>query len=387
MLKSDELNSSLPSNKKYKLKNFSSFTMIIALVVIWIIFEIITEGIFLSTRNISLLLRQMSVTGILSIGMVMLIVSGNFDISVGSAVGLTSGIAAILNVWFKWDTFTAILGALAVGAVIGVWNGFWVAYKKVPSFIVTLGGLMAFRGILLVLTQGKTVAPLSNTFVFIGGGFVPKIAGYIIFAVAIIFYITIVFRNRKTRISYNLLVENIKKTIFKIAIVLIIMVGFIILLNNYQGIPIAIMVLLFLFVIFSFISTNTVFGRNIYAIGGNEEAAFISGIKVKNRIFLAFVFMGVLAAIAGVLMTGRLNAATPSGGTGLELDAIAAVVIGGTSLSGGIGTIYGAILGALVMASLDNGMSLCNILPYYQYIVKGLILILAVWFDVSSRKK
>lgn len=377
-------------NKKllhFSLSDLGPFAMVIAIVIIWIVFEIITGGTFLSTRNFSILMRQMSITGILSIGAVMLIVSGNFDLSVGSVVGLTGGIAAVLQVWYKWDTFSSVMVALIIGVLIGAWHGFWVAYRKVPSFIVTLGGLMIFRGILLVITQGRTIAPLHDTFTFIGGAYIPKFFGFILVSISAIIYVLATFRLRKSRINYNLPVKKLPVTIAMIFLIISLMTIFVLVLNLYRGIPLPIIILLFLLLIFTFIATGTPFGRHIYAIGGNEEAAYTSGIKVKRTVFSVFVVMGLLSAIGGIIGTARLNAAAPTGGTGLELDAIAAAVLGGTSLSGGIGTIPGGILGAIIMASLDNGMSLFNISSYYQYIVKGLILILAVWFDVFSKRR
>jgi len=372
---------------KIGLSYLKNYIMIIALITLCIAFEVITEGTFLSSRNISLLARQMTITAVLTIGAVMLLVSGNFDISTGSVLGLTGGIAAILQVWYKWDTATAIIVAIGIGMLIGAWHGYWVAYKKIASLIVTLAGLMVFRGVLLVLTQGRTIAPLQKNFIIISGGFIPKTIGYTILLVAIIVFTMIALWNRKNKMKYNVKVRNLMSTIGIITIISLLMSIFVYVLNRYLGIPLPVMILLILVLIFNFIMNRTTFGRYVYAIGGNREASSLLGINVHRNIFYLFVIMGGLSAVAGVFMTSRMNAATPTAGTGMELDAIAAAVLGGTSLSGGYGSITGGILGALIMATLDNGMSLFNISSYYQYIVKGLILILAVWFDVSIRNR
>lgn len=370
-----------------KARALQNYTMIFALLGIWIIFEILSEGVFLSARNISLLARQTAITGVLTIGAVMLIISSNFDLSVGSVLGLTGGVAAMLQVWFSLPTPLVVLAAITVGVLIGAWQGFWVAYKKVPSFIVTLGGLMIFRGVLLVLTQGNTIAPLRGSFTILGDGFLTKPVGYGLLGVALAAFLGLAMTMRRQRLHYHRRVPSRLVTAASLVGISLIVALFVFLLNSYQGIPYPVVILVLLVLVFSFLMTSTTIGRRIYAIGGNREAASLSGIKVDRNVFYIFLIMGGLSAVAGVLMTARMNAAAPAAGTGMELDAIAAAVLGGTSLSGGYGSIAGGILGALIMATLDNGMSLFNISSYYQFIVKGLILVLAVWFDVSVKRK
>lgn len=383
----DSIGKKLSSNRFQSfLRRYRGFTMFFALILLWIAFQMLSGGVFLSTRNLALLARQTSITGVLTIGAVILIVSGNFDISTGSVLGLTGGIMAILHVWLGWGTLPAILAGIGVGLAIGSWQGYWVSYQKVPSFIVTLAGLMVWRGVLLILTQGKTVAPLQPSFQFIGGGFLPKPVGNLILIGAIALIILLAFLDRQNKRKHKIPLPKLYTTIFSTGFVIILMILFVSVLNGYKGIPLPVAILTLLVVFFNWIMSRTTYGRAIYAIGGNSEAASLSGINVKRNLLLAFVIMSALSALGGALMTSRMNAGAPTSGSGMELDAIAAAVLGGTSLSGGVGTVTGGILGAVIMASLDNGMSLFNINSYYQVIVKGLILLIAVWFDVSAKK-
>ncbi|WP_058308160.1 sugar ABC transporter permease [Gracilibacillus massiliensis] len=363
-----------------------AYTMIVALIAIWLLFSLLNDA-FLTPRNLSNLFLQMSVTAILAIGMVMIIVAGQIDLSVGSLVGLTGGVAAILNVWLGMHPVLVILLTVLLGALIGLFQGWWVAYRAVPAFIVTLGGMLIFRGILQGVTGSQTVAPLTPGLKILGQGYIPSPVGLGIGIVAIIITTYMIITKRNARIKYGFDVFSKTLTVSQIAIFCLIIIGYVMLMNAYQGIPIPILLVIFLAIIFTIIAKNTVFGRQVYAIGGNPEAASLSGINIKRRILTVFVLGNTLAAIAGLILTARVNAATTSAGTMYELDAIAACVIGGTSLMGGVGTIAGAVIGALVMASLDNGMSIMNIDVFWQSIVKGSILILAVWVDIYSRKR
>lgn len=367
--------------------NLRAYTMLIALAIIAIFFQLSTNGTFLNPRNFSILIRQMSITGILTIGMVLLIIAGNFDLSVGSVAALTGGVAAVMQVWYGSDTVVSILVGVFAGALIGVWQGFWVAYRKVPSFIVTLGGLIMFRGIYLVITDGITIGPLSKSFTILAQGFLPQVPGLFLAAISGLVFTVVVIQGRASKKKYSIKQENLIVMILKIIMGWAIILTVVVRMNLFLGIPFPVIILLTLGLIFTFIATKTEFGRNLYAIGGNIEAARFSGINVEKTTMLMFIIMGVLSAITGVLLTGRLDGATASAGTNFELDAIAACVIGGTSLSGGRGSIFFALVGALVMASLDNGMSLLNTSSYFQFIVKGLVLILAVWFDVATNLK
>ena len=366
--------------------DLQAYTLIIALVLIAVIFGFFTGGEFLSSRNISNLFTQMSVIAVLAIGMTLIIVAGHIDLSVGSLVGLTGGIAAILQVWYDWNTFLVVIAAVVVGAIFGLWQGWWVAYRAVPAFIVTLGGMLIFRGILIGLSKGQTVAPMNDSFKQIGNSYFPYIPGYVLALVSIGLLIFWTIRNRAKRNSMGLLLPVQWVDYGKVSAYAFFILLATYMLNRYYGIPTPILIVVLLAGIFMFISTKTSFGRYVYAIGGNPEAAALSGINIKRNTLWVFILMGGLAGVAGVLLTSRLNAATVSAGNMYELDAIAACVIGGTSLMGGKGKIVGALIGALIMASIDNGMSMMNIETFWQYIVKGLILIVAVWIDISSKK-
>lgn len=376
------------NKEKFSIKiDFKTYMMIVALVAIWVIFSIITNGTFLSARNFSNLFRQSVFTSILAIGMVLVIIMGHIDLSVGSLAGLTGGIIAILDVWWGMHPVPAIIITLLIGAILGLWNGYWVAFKKVPAFIVTLGGYMIFRGILVGITKGTTIGPMGSIYRYMGKGYLTKQVGIFLGLVCIAYFISNQYKSRKDKLKYDFEVVPMPLEILK-SIASVVLVGtFVILMNNYQGVPVPLVGLLFLIIIFSFITKNTVFGRHIYAIGGNNEAAKMSGINIKKTTVMVFVINGLMAAIAGILLTSRLSAASVAAGSNAELDAIAACVIGGTSLMCGIGSAGGAVIGAIVMASLDNGMSLMNVPMFWQSVVKGLVLILAVWFDVASKKR
>ncbi len=367
--------------------NWRPYAMVIALAVIAIFFQINTNGIFLRARNFSILMRQMSIIGIITLGMALLIISGNFDLAAGSTVALAGGVAAVMQVWYGWNTLSSVLIGVLVGGLLGTWQGFWVAYRKIPSFIVTLGGLTMFRGIYLVITKGITITPLTKSFTFFAQGFVPKNLGMALAIFSCLVYTVLVIQGTASKKNYGIKPDSVIIMICKIVLVSGIIILTVIMMNYYLGIPIPVIIMLVIALLLNFISIKTVFGRNLYAIGGNIEAARFSGINIKKTIMIMFVIMGALCALSGILLTGRLDGATASAGTMFELDAIAACVIGGTSLKGGKGSISMAIIGALVMASLDNGMSLMNISSYAQYIIKGLVLILAVWFDVAAGQK
>lgn len=374
------------SNKKINLFN-SKITMIVAVLFIWALFTILTGGSFLGSRNLSNLFRQMTTTGILAIGMLFVVIAGEIDLSVGSLMGLFAGVLAVLNVTHKVDGYVAIIITLVLGLLLGLWQGWWVAYKKVPSFIATLAGMLAFRGVLMGITNGNTVGPLSSQFTFFGQDYLAKPVGYIVGIIAIIAVIFSIMKKRKIKEQYHLAVPSVKVDMIKAVGFSALIALFICIFNAYQGIPVPVLILTIIAIIFNFVASKTIYGRKVYAIGGNVDASKLSGINVNKTKLLIFVINGLLAAVAGILLASRLNAASNDLGQGAEMDAIASCVIGGASLSGGSGSIIGALVGALVMASLDNGMSILNIQPFWQYIVKGLILLLAVYADIVSKKK
>lgn len=367
--------------------NVKTYAMIFALASIWIFFSFATSGDFLTARNLSNLFRQMSITGIISIGMVFIIIIGHIDLSVGSLMGLLGGVVAILNVWYKIDGIAAIGITLMAGLLIGLFNGWLVAYKKIPSFIVTLGGLLVFRGILIGMTKGTTVASLGPEIRFLGTAYLVDAIGIFLGLVAVGLLIYNSVNGRKLRTQYGLEITSMPVEVLKIVVAAVLIGLLVTILNSYQGFPVPVLILAILAVIFSYILTRTVFGRRVYAIGGNVEAAKLCGINVTKMTLGIFAMHGLLVAIAGIMLASRLNAASVAAGQNAEMDAIAACVIGGASLAGGVGTVSGTIVGALVMASLDNGMSMLNIETYWQYIVKGSILVLAVWFDIANKNK
>ncbi|MDC7228476.1 MAG: sugar ABC transporter permease [Spirochaetales bacterium] len=368
-------------------KNISAFIMLISLVVIAAVFSILSDGIFFYPRNIAMLARQTTIVAIMAIGMMFVIVAGHIDLSVGQMMGFAGTVAAVLQVWYKWDTAPAIIAALFVGILGGVWHGYWVAYRKIPAFIATLGGMLIFQGAKIGLGKSMSIAPMNESFAKLGQAYIPAYIGWIIGSIAVIAMIISVIMNRRSKIKFNFQTVPVGVDIAKtIGITLVIFVA-VWYLNRYQGIPMPVMIMLVLALIFSFVAKKTILGRNIFALGGNFEAATLSGIKTKMNTVIVFVISSGLAAAAGIILTARLNAATPAAGDGKELDAIAACVIGGTSMTGGVGSIPAVIVGALVMAALDNGMSLINLETYWQYIVKGLVLTFAVWADTMSKSR
>ncbi len=372
---------------KISMTNLRAYTMVFALIIIWLLFTWLTNGVFLEARNFSNLVRQTAVTGVLAVGMLMVIVTGQIDLSVGSVVGLSGGISAVVLTWLGWGFIPSIMAALVVGLVIGLLQGALVAYANIPAFIVTLGGLLVWRGIIKGVTQGNTIPIGLREYKNIGQSYVAPAVGLAIAALAIAAIIYLTLRRARARVRYGLGAPSIITTALRIVVPSAIILGFILALNSYAGMPIPVIILLAIALTGAMLTQNTTFGRYLYAIGGNPDAARLSGISLRRHILVVFCIMGVLAGIAGVIYTARVGSGAPDAGTLLELDAIAACVIGGASLMGGRGTVFGAILGALFMASLDNGMSLKNVENYIQDIVKGFILVAAVGLDMIGRRK
>jgi D-xylose transport system permease protein len=372
---------------KLKSINLQVFVMLAAIVVIMLFFTFTTEGAYLSARNISNLLRQTAITGILAVGMVFVIVSAEIDLSVGSMMGLLGGAAAIFDVWLGWPLPLTIVVTLLAGLLLGAWNGWWVAYRKVPSFIVTLAGMLAFRGILIGITNGTTVAPTSGAMSQIGQSYLPNGVGFGIGAVGLMLFVAWQWRRRSRRAQLGLPVAAAGGDVTRQSILALLVLGAIYLLNDYRGVPTPVLILTALMLAGIFMATRTAFGRRIYAIGGNIDAARLSGVNVERTKLAVFAINGLMVAIAGLILSSRLGAGSPSAGNIAELDAIAACVIGGTSLAGGIGSVAGAVMGAFIMASLDNGMSMLDVPTFWQYIVKGAILLLAVWMDSATKRR
>jgi len=376
--------------------NIRQYVMIIALVVVVLIFEILTGGILLQPLNISNLIQQNAYVLILATGMLLCILTiGNIDLSVGSVVGFVGAISAILILKMGVPVGIAILLSLITGFIIGCWQGLWIAYIGVPAFIVTLGGQLIFRGLTMVVLQGTSLAPLPAEYNFLAAGFIPDITniqGFNLLAllcgvIASILFIINETNKRRNRKKYNFEVTSIGVFIFKIFAITAAILAFSYALALYRGIPMVLVIVVLLVLIYTFITDKTIPGRHIYAYGGNPKAARLSGIKTNKVLFWVYVNMGVLTALAGVVFTGRLNSATPKGGYGFELDAIAACFIGGASTTGGIGTVVGAIVGGLLMGVLNNGMSIMGVSIDWQQAIKGFVLLIAVGFDVLSKSR
>lgn len=373
--------------------------MVLALGMVWLILTIWTKGLFITPRNLTNVAVQGSVVAIIATGMVLVIVARHIDLSVGSLLGFVGMVVAALQVRAfpiesAWGWPLAVVIGLVFGAALGAWQGFWIAYRNVPAFVVTLGGLLAFRGAAFLVSDGQTIAPLNPAFTLIGGGAVGSIGAFWSWVVGVIGVIAVVFfslRSRAKRAKYGFPMKPWLAEWGLIILSAVLILGFVQIMNSYtrprsdipRGIPIPVLILIIVVLVMSFIAKSTKFGRYVYAIGGNPEAAALSGIDTRLTTLMIFVLMGVLSAIAGIVTSARLQSAGNLMGNLQELQVIAATVIGGTSLAGGVGSIAGAVLGALIIFSIINGMVLLGASSPAQQIVLGLVLIAAVWFDVA----
>jgi D-xylose transport system permease protein len=314
-------------------------------------------------------------------------VSGHIDLSAGSAVGLVAVVAAWVQVDAGLGAEAAILAALAVGLLMGAWQGLWIAYGHVPSFVVTLGGLLLFRGLALVITEGRTLSPLEPGFVVFGQGFLGAVPAIVIMALVYVVVLALISRSRRARARLDLPAASRRSSVGVAGVTLVLFVAVGLGASLYLGVPYPVVIMAVVITLLAIMMRQSTFGRRLYAIGGNPDAALLSGIDIRRNTFLVFVLMGLLYSVVGILLSARLNAGPPNAGIFMELDAIAAAVIGGASLLGGIGTVQGALLGAVLMASIANGMSLMNILTWWQQIVTGLLLMTAVLIDVNSKRR
>ena len=384
--------STAPAKRDFRrlIAEYKIVALLLVIAVIWAFFGALTYdhalGVseFLTARNFSNLLRQMAITGMLASGMVFVIVAGEIDLSVGSLLGLLGGLAAVLDVWWGWPLYGTIAAVVLLGVAAGLLVGWLVAYVGIPSFIVTLGGMLAFRGAVLGITGGITIAPVHTDLRFIGQGYLPESIGSILAVVLFALLAFLAFRTRAGRIKHKLPVSSKPVETLKLVITGAVIAGFVVTLNSYQGVPVPVLVLLVILGVFTVIGDRTVFGRRIYAVGSNLEATRLSGVNVNLVKMMVWGLMGLMCAFAGLTTTARLAAGTPSAGFGGELDAIASCFIGGTSMRGGIGSVIGALVGAVIMASLDNGMSMLGIDTFWQQITKGIILVAAVWLDIVT---
>ncbi len=381
-------------NQRFR-QNIQTYIIIFALIAIWGVFGIVTKGGYLSPQNVSNLFRQMTVTSFLAAGMVLVMVTGGIDLSVGKLAGFVSVIAALFqrDIWFKIIPDQPILAAalsvvvgLLVGTLFGMFQGYIIAYLRVPAFIVTLGGMFSLNGGILLVTQGKTIAANQPGFSDIAQGYLPPTVGWILGILVVITLFFMMFRDRRTKTKYGFELKPLYQDVLRAVFFSIIVLFYVFIVNKYNGVQVPVLLLALTVIIVSYISTNTRFGRYAYAIGGNREAARLSGINIKKQIFKIFVLMGLLCGVGGVVLASYVGYGTIAAGQGYELDAIASCVLGGTSTLGGAGTIFGAMVGALIMTSLNTGLQMLNVAPAWQYVVKGMVLILAVVVDVYFKK-
>ncbi|KRC11858.1 multiple monosaccharide ABC transporter permease [Acidovorax sp. Root217] len=375
--------------------NFREYGMLITLVAIMGFFQYMTDGTLMQPLNLTNLLLQNSYIVIMALGMLLVIVAGHIDLSVGSVCGFIGALAAVLMVEYHWHFLPASLVCLLCGGIIGGLQGWFVAFSRIPSFIVTLAGMLVFKGLALALLAGQSVGPFPAEFQLLSSGFIPDLFSVeglkltsLLLGVAVAVALAVAgVRARANRVRHGVQAEPLAFFVARTAVFAALLVYFAYLLASYKGLPNVLVVMALLIVLFDFVTSRTTIGRRIYAMGGNEKAAKLSGIKTERLSFYAFINMGVLAALAGLVFAARLNTATPKAGLGFELDVIAACFIGGASASGGVGKVMGAVIGAFVMGVMNNGMSILGIGIDYQQVIKGVVLLAAVLVDVYNKNK
>ena len=398
---SDMTQSSAPAQKRqfaslgYIRTHMREYGILFALIAIMAFFQISTGGILLRPVNITNLVLQNSYIIIMAVGMLLVIVAGHIDLSVGSVMGFIGALSAVLMVEYDLHFIPAAIICLAIGAVIGAIQGYWIAYWKIPSFIVTLAGMLAFKGLMMVVLKGRSLGPFPDEFRLIASGFIPDIGTYSgfhllsmilgVLAAAILVWLSIRARAKEAR--HGTPDEPFAFFVGRNVLVAGAVVWLVYLLATSRGLPNVFMIMAVLIAFYSFIAKHTTIGRRIYAVGGNQKAAKLSGINSERLTFLVFANMGMLAALAGLVFAARLNMATPKAGETFELDVIAAVFIGGASMAGGVGTVVGAVIGAFIMGVMNNGMSIMGIGIDWQQLIKGLVLLAAVLFDVYNKNK
>jgi putative multiple sugar transport system permease protein len=384
-----------PQHAGFLKANLREYGMLLSLFAIMLFFEIVTEGTLLRPLNLTNLVLQNSYIVIMALGMLLVIVTGHIDLSVGSVAGFIGAIAAVLMVRYGVHFIPAAVICLALGGLIGAAQGYWVAYFKIPSFIVTLAGMLVFKGLALAVLQGQSVGPFSPTFQKLSSGFIPEMfpetglypTSLLIGAMLALGLVYVGVTTRARRASHGVEIEPIGFFVLKNAVLFGVVLYFTYLIASHRGLPNVLVIMIALIALYGFITSRTTIGRQIYAVGGNENAAKLSGIKTERLTFLTFVNMGVLAALAGLVFAARLNTATPKAGAGFELDVIAACFIGGASAYGGVGRVAGAVIGALIMGVMNNGMSILGIGIDYQQVIKGLVLLGAVCLDVYNQRR
>ncbi|MCR5509922.1 MAG: sugar ABC transporter permease [Lachnospiraceae bacterium] len=385
-------------NKKIQNMDLKQYGMFLILIGIFLLFAITTKGANAKPVNINNLIMQNGYVVILAIGMLLCVLTGNIDLGVGSVVAVTGSVAGIIMIDYKMNMWVAILAALAVGTLTGLFAGFFIAYLGIPPFVVTLATMLMGRGLTYTLLQAQTKGPLPESYNFLGAGFLPSVQvpfgdgtiDIVSILVAIIASVVLVFSEFKsysTKKKYNFAVNPVWQIALKLAIMLFIIWFFFYKLSRANGLPFVLLIMVILIAVYGFITSKTVAGRQIYALGGNRKAANLSGIDTNKVFFWVYVNMGFLSSIAGIVLAARNGSATPKAGDGFEMDAIASCYIGGAAVAGGAGSIVGAVVGAFIMGILNNGMSLMGFTTDVQKIFKGVVLLLAVTLDVISKRK
>jgi len=376
--------------------NLQTYALVLAMIIIWIYFLIQTGGLYLAPQNFSNLFRQMTITAIMSVGMVLVIVAGHIDLSVGKLSGYVSVFVAYLQAYY-WNehlpnapvlltTILSILVGLLVGTLYGVIQGWIIAYIRVPSFITTLGSMWILNGLILIRTAGKTIPANQPLFSIIAQDYIPKPAGWVIAGIVAVVLFISMFTSRQRKVKYGVDLAPMWQDLLKTVLMASLVFGYVYYVNVYRGIQNPVMILIIIAVVFSYIANNTKLGRYTYAIGGNREAARLSGINIRGNTFAIFVLMGFLCGVSGVVMASYVGYGTIAAGGGYELFAIAACILGGTSTLGGVGTIFGAMIGSLIITSLTNGLQIMNVQSSWQYVISGLVLVIAVAADMFLKK-
>ena len=382
--------------REYLGRNLRQYGIVAALLVIVLFFQVLTDGRLLYPNNVASLIQQNAYVMILAIGMVMVIIAGHIDLSVGSVVAFTGGLCAIMLTRWDMPWLLAVLLTILIGALVGMWQGFWVAYVGIPAFIVTLAGMLIFRGLAIVLV-GTTVAGLPKDFNSISNGSLPNWFGFVgdmdvvtlcVGGLGIAAFVVSQWRSRASMQKHDLSVEPTPAFIIKIVLASVIIAVFTYWLSlSSGGTPIVLLIVGLLIIAYSFVLNRSVFGRHIYAVGGNRHAAVLSGVNSRRVDFGIFVNMGALAAVAAVITTSRAGAGVASAGANYELDAIAACFIGGAAVAGGVGKVSGAVIGALIMGVLNMGLSIMAVDSAWQQTIKGLVLLAAVAFDMVNKRR
>lgn len=401
--------------------NIRTSAMMVALLLAVAFFQVTTGGVMLKSLNVTNVFLQNGYILVMALGMLLVIVIGHIDLSVGSVAGFLGAIAAVLMATYKLDPVLAVAITLIAGGLIGVWQGTWIAYLRVPSFIVTLGGMLLFRGATLWMLGGQPVGPFDESFRAISSGFIPEVIGTLkdpfgavdivlltigdiklvvplgggdlqltTLVLGLLLSAAVVFmgwRSRKEQLKYGFAVPSMGSFVGRNALIVLGVMFIAYRLAGYKGLPIVALLAFGLIGVYMFLTLRTVVGRRIYAVGGNAKAAMLSGVNSKRMVFLTFINMGVLAALGGIIIAARFNSATPKAGYGFELDVIAATFVGGASAYGGVGTVAGTVIGALFFGLLNIGMGVMSVPIDYQFVIKALVLLVAVYFDVSSKNK